>query len=325
MLNKKSLLGLVASVAIASSLFGAKVTAVKTAIAEEGFQMQIVAEVLKKMGHTVEITNDVDYAIAFQTLANNAKSEDVFFMAAHWDPLQKTMIEGAGGNKKLAIFSSYIENCAQGYVIDKKTADKYNIKYINDLDKPEIAKLFDSNGNGKADLTGCSGGWGCAKVIEHQLDAFKLRDNIDHNQGSYSALIADTIAQYKTGKPVLFYTWTPYWVSGKLVPGKDVTFLQVKHSAHPNGISTKLSNGADYGFAVNSQKIVANKSVLTKHKDIAKLFDIMELSVNDVSGQNMLMANGQNKDKDIKKHAKKWLKTNSAKVNAWIKEAKAAK
>jgi glycine betaine/proline transport system substrate-binding protein len=324
MLNKKKLISLVASFAVASSLYGAKVTAVKTAIAEEGFQMQIVSAVLKKMGHTVETTNDVDYAIAFQTIANNAMSDDVFFMAAHWDPLQKTMIEGAGGAAKLTKFSDYVSNCAQGYVIDKKTADKYNIKYINDLNKPEIAKLFDTNGNGKADLTGCSGGWGCAKVIEHQLDAFDLRDNIDHNQGAYSALIADTIAQYKTGKPVLFYTWTPYWVSGKLIPGKDVTFLQVKRSAHPDGISTKLSNGSDYGFAVNHQRIVANVSVTKNHKDIAKLFEIMKLSVNDVSGQNMLMSNGQNKEKDIQRHVQTWLKTNKTTVDAWIKEAKAA-
>lgn len=325
MLNKKLLVSGLASLLITSSLFGAKVTAVKTAIAEEGFQMQVVVEILKKMGHTVDVTNDVDYAIAYQTIANSANSDDVYFMAANWDPLHNAMLKGAGGESKLTQFSSFIANSAQGYLIDKKTADKYNIKYINDLNKPEIAKLFDSNGNGKADLTGCSGGWGCSKVIEHQLDAFDLRDNIDHNQGAYAALIADTIARYKTGKPILYYTWTPYWVSGKLVPGKDVVFLQVKHSAHPNGISTKLSNGADYGFSVNNQKIVANKSINTKHKDIAKLFDIVKLSVNDISGQNMLMANGQNKPKDIKKHAKIWLDNNKTQVNAWIKEAKAAK
>lgn len=324
MLNKKSLFTFAASVALSSSLFAANVTAVKTAIAEEGFQMQVVVEVLKKMGHTVKVTNDVDYAIAFQTIADNAKSDDVFFMAAHWDPLQNGMIKGAGGEEKLAKFSNYVSNCAQGYVIDKKTADKYNIKYINDLKKPEIAKLFDIDGNGKADLTGCSAGWGCAKVIEHQLDAFGLRDTIDHRQGSYSALIADTLAQYKTGKPVLYYTWTPYWVSGKMVPGKDVVFLQVTHSATPGGYSTKLPNGSDYGFAVNHQKIVANASVNTKHKDIAKLFDIIKLSVNDVSGQNMLMSNGQNKDEDIKRHVKTWLASNKNTVDAWIKEAKAA-
>jgi len=325
MLNKKSLVSLVASVALATSVFGAKVTAYKPAIAEEGFQLYIVAEVLKKMGHDVEVTNEVDYGIAFKSIANNANSEDVYFMASHWDPLQNTMVEGAGGEKKLTKFSNYIDNCAQGYLIDKKTADKYNIKYINDLNKPEIAKLFDIDGNGKADLTGCSAGWGCEKVIEHQLDAYDLRDNIDHRQGSYSALIADTLARYKTGKPIMYYTWTPYWVSGKLVPGKDVVFLQVTHSAHPSVASTKLANGADYGFNVNSQKIVANASVRTKNKDIAKLFDIIKLNVNDISGENMLMANGQNKDKDIQKHAQKWLEANSTKVDSWIKEAKAAK
>ncbi len=115
--------------------------------------MQIVVEIHKKMGHTVEVSNDLEYQIAFQTIANNAKSDDVYFMAAHWDPIQTNMIKGVGGKEKLAIFSKYIANCASGYVIDKKTADKYNIKYISDLSDPKIAKLFDSSGNGKADLT----------------------------------------------------------------------------------------------------------------------------------------------------------------------------
>ncbi len=322
MFSKKLAVLAAASILSASSIFGAKVTAVKTSIAEEAFQMHIVAEVLKKMGHDVEITNDVNYDIAYQTIANNAKSDEVYFMAASWDPLHNGKIKGVGGKAKLAKFSKFISNCAQGYLIDKKTADKYNIKYINDLKDPKIAKLFDLDNDGKADLTGCNAGWGCEKVIEHQLDAFGLRGNIEHNQGEYSALIADTIANYKTGKPILYYTWTPYWVSGKLVPGKDTVFLQVTHSANPNTDSTKLPNGADYGFNVNHQKIVANASVLTKHKDIAKLFDIIKLDVNDVSGQNMLMANGQNKPKDIQRHVKLWMDQNSAQVAAWIKQAK---
>ncbi|PLY07971.1 MAG: proline/glycine betaine ABC transporter substrate-binding protein ProX [Arcobacter sp.] len=324
MISKKILISGLASLVVASSLFGAKVTAVKTSIAEESFQMNIVAEILKKMGHEVEITNDVSYDIAYQTIANNAKSDDVYFMAASWDPLHEGKIK-ALGEDKFSVSSEYISGCAQGYLIDKKTAEKYNIKYINDLKDPKIAKLFDIDNDGKADLTGCNAGWGCEKVIEHQLDAFKLRDTIEHNQGEYSALIADTMANYKTGKPILYYTWTPYWVSGKLVPGKDVVFLQVTHSANPNQSSTKLSNGADYGFAVNSQKITANANGLKKHKDIAKLFNIMKLDVNDVSGQNMLMANGQNKEKDIQKHTQMWLKKNAAKVDDWIKEAKTAK
>ncbi len=323
MFAKKVLISGVLFLAAVSNLFAAKVTALKTTIAEEAFQMEVVVEVLKKMGHEVKISNDMDYEIAYQTLANNAKSDEVFFIASSWDPLHNGKIENIGKDK-IAKFSEYISNCAQGYLIDKKTAEKYNIKYFNDLKDPKIAKLFDTNGNGKADLTGCNAGWGCEKVVEHQLDAYGLRDTVEHNQGQYSALIADTIATYKTGKPILYYTWTPYWVSGKLVPGKYTVFLQVTHSANPNTDSTKLPNGADYGFNVNSQKIVANAGV-KKYKDIAKLFDIIKLSVNDVSGQNMLMASGQNKEKDIKRHAKLWIQKNQTKIDGWIKEAKAAK
>ncbi len=325
MLNKKCLVGITASIILSTGLFGAKVTALKSTIAEETFQMLIVNEVLKKMGHEISSSNDVNYDIAYQTIANNANSDDVYYLASMWDPLHNAKLKALGGDDKLVKYSNFISNCAQGYLIDKKTAQKYNIKYYNDLKKPEIAKLFDLDGNGKANLTGCNAGWGCEKVIEHQLDAYDLRDTVEHNQGEYSALIANTLANYKTGKPILYYTWTPYWVSGKLVPGKDVVFLQVTHSANPNTASTKLSNGADYGFNVNHQKIVSNASVKTKHKDIAKLFDIIKINVNDISGQNMLMANGQNKEKDIKRHAQSWLKKNEAKVNAWVKEAKAAK
>jgi len=324
MLNKKNILGIAASLVLASNLFAAKVTVLTSGIAEEKFQTLVVAEILKEMGHEIEGIKDVNYDIAYQTIANNAKSDDVYFLASMWDPLHAGKIKAIGSDK-ISYFSNFISNCAQGYLIDKKTADKYNIKYYNDLKKPEIAKLFDTNGNGKANLSGCNAGWGCEAVVEYQLDAYDMRDTVEHDQGEYSALIANTLANYKTGKPILYYTWTPYWVSGKLVPGKDVVFLQVTHSANPNNSSTKLPNGADYGFNINHQKIATNASVETKHKDIAKLFDIIEIDVNDISGQNMLMSNGQNKEKDIKRHVSSWLKTNKTKVDAWIKEAKAAK
>jgi len=306
---------------MASNLFAIKITAVRTIIAEEGFQMYIVVEALKQLGYEVEVTNPVDYVVAYKIIAQNKK--DMYFMAANWDPVQKNMLNSIG-RENLFIGGKYIENCAQGYMIDKKTADKYNIKYLNDLKDPKIAKLFDMTGNGKADLAGCAPGWACGAVMDYQLDAFGLSDNITQNQGEYSAMISNKIARYNSGKPILYYAWTPYWVSGKLVPGKDTVFLQVTHSAHPSLKSTKLSNGDDYGFAINTQRIVAN--ALTKnHKDIAKLFEIMKLNVNDVSGENLLMAKGENKEKDIVRHAKMWVKQNQAILDTWIKEAKAAK
>ncbi|WP_458700740.1 glycine betaine/L-proline ABC transporter substrate-binding protein ProX [Sulfurospirillum sp. 1307] len=322
---KKIMLGLIPMLLAGSLFAGGKVIPLKSSIAEESFQTYIVNEALKELGYQVEPIKEVAYAVAYQTMAQNSDSDDVYFLATNWDPLHESMYQKVGGDKKLFRKGVFVENCAQGYLIDKKTADKYNIKYINDLKDPKIAKLFDANGDGKADLAGCNPGWGCEKVIEYQLDKYNLRGTVTHNQGEYSAIIADTIARYKKGEPILYYTWTPYWVSGVLVPGKDTTWLQVTHSANPNTKSTKLPNGMDFGFNVNNQRIVANKSVVRKHPDIAKLFSIMKLSVNDISGENMLVANGQNKDSDMKKHAKMWISQNRATFDKWLKEAKAAK
>ncbi|RZJ07003.1 MAG: proline/glycine betaine ABC transporter substrate-binding protein ProX, partial [Haliea sp.] len=212
-------LGIAASgAALAQALpgTGIKVQPLQSSIAEETFQTLLVSRALAKLGFDVQPIREVEYPTAHVAIANG----DATFMADHWDPLHADFYKNAGGDAKLSRTGAYSAGAAQGYLIDKKTAEQHNITNVSQLAEPAIAKLFDSNGDGKADLTGCNPGWGCEAVIEHQIDAFKLRGNVTHVQGSYAALIADTIARYKQGKPILYYTWTPYWVSGVLQPGK---------------------------------------------------------------------------------------------------------
>lgn len=301
-----------------------KIIPMKSTIAEELFQTYVVVDALKALGYKTESIKELDYPVLYKTMAQNANSKDVYFTPTNWTPLHDNMLTAS---KKENFFQKgvFIANCAQGYLIDKKTADKYKIKYINDLKDPKLAKLFDINGDGKADLAGCNPGWGCAKVINHQLDAFKLRDTIQHNQGEYSAIMAQSFARFKKGEPILYYTWSPYWISGKLVPGRDVVWLQVTKTAHPSEKDTSLPNGDNYGFNINNQIITANASIAKNHPDIAKLFEIIKIPVDDVNAQNMLMAKGEKKDKDIKNHAKSWIKTHKKEFDLWINEAKKAK
>lgn len=63
----------------------------------------------------------------------------------------------------------------QGYQIDKETAETYQITNLGQLKDPQIAKLFDSDDDGKVNLTGCNPGWGGELVIEHHLDVYGLR------------------------------------------------------------------------------------------------------------------------------------------------------
>lgn len=191
---------------------------------------------------------------------------------------------------------------------------------------PKIAKLFDTNGDGKADLTGCNPGWGCEGAINHQLAAYELTNTVTHNQGNYAAMMADTISRYKEGKPVFYYTWTPYWVSNELKPGKDVVWLQVPFSALPGdkNADTKLPNGANYGFPVSTMHIVANKAWAEKNPAAAKLFAIMQLPVADINAQNAIMHDGKASEGDIQGHVDGWIKAHQQQFDGWVNEALAA-
>ena len=302
---------------------GVVVQPLKSTIAEETFQTEIVMKALEKLGYDVKPIKEVDYPAAHLAIA----SGDGTFLADHWDPLHADYYKNAGGDAKLWRDNAYSTGALQGYLIDKKTADQYKITHISQLSDPALAKLFDTNGDGKADLTGCNPGWGCELVIEHQLTAYKLRGTVTHNQGSYAALIADTIARYKQGKPILYYTWTPYWVSGVLQPGKDVVWLQVPHSSLPGEqakLSTQLPDGKDFGFTVNTQRIVANKAFAQKNPAAAKLFEVMQLPVADVNAQNLRMRDGENKPQDIERHVNGWIKAHQKTFDGWVAQALAA-
>lgn len=316
---------LVSTSAFAADLPGKGITVqpIQSTLSEETFQTLLVSRALEKLGYTVDKPNEVDYNVGYTSIA----AGDATFTAVNWIPLHDDMYEAAGGDKKFYREGTLINGAAQGYLIDKKTADQYHITNIEQLKDPKIAKLFDTNGNGKADLTGCNPGWGCEAVINHQLDAYDLTKTVEHNQGNYAAMMADTITRFKEGKPVIYYTWTPYWVSDVLKPGKDVVWLQVPFSSLPGvqkDIDTKLSNGANYGFPVSTMHIVANKAWAEKNPAAAKLFAIMKLPLSDINAQNAMMHDGKSSEADVQGQVDGWVKAHQQVFDGWVKEALAA-
>lgn len=301
---------------------GIPVQPLQSSIAEETFQTLLVSRALAKLGYDVKPIKEVEYPTAHVAIANG----DATFMADHWDPLHADFYKNAGGDAKLYRQGAYSPGAAQGYLIDKKTAEAHKITRVDQLKDPAIAKLFDHNGDGKADLTGCNPGWGCEAVIEHHLDAYKLRDTVTHQQGSYAALIADTITRLKQGQPVLYYTWTPYWVSGVLRPGQEVVWLQVPFSSLPGEqakLDTQLPNGQNYGFVLNTQRIVANRQFTEQNPAAARLFEVMALPVADINAQNLRMREGQNKPQDVERHTDAWIKAHQKTFDGWISQAMA--
>jgi glycine betaine/proline transport system substrate-binding protein len=312
--------------ALAAELPGKGITVqpIQSNISEETFQTLVVSRALEKLGYTVNKPSEVDYNVGYVTIA----AGDATFTAVNWEPLHKDMYAAAGGDKKFYRQGIFVSGSAQGYLVDKKTADQYHITNIGQLKDPKIAKLFDSNGDDKADMAGCAAGWACEGMVNYQIEAYGLSNTVKQNSGNYSALMADVIARYKEGEPILYYTWTPYWVSDVLKPGKDVVWLEVPFSALPGSqknIDTSLPNGKNYGIPLSSMYIVANKAWALKNPAAAKLFSLMEIPIADISAQNSMMHAGHASQADINGHVDGWIAANQRLFDGWVKAALATK
>ncbi|MER9064836.1 glycine betaine/L-proline ABC transporter substrate-binding protein ProX [Mesorhizobium sp. M0698] len=288
------------------------------------FQNYVVDQGLKELGYDIA---DPTAVPALPLLLTAVANGDLDFYPILWVPLHNAFFKQAGGDEKLVRVGTITKNSIQGYLIDKKTADQTSIRFLEDLKDPEKAKLFDIDGNGKADLYGCEPGWGCERVIEHQLDAYGLRDTVEQKQGGYFIIIPDAIERIKAGKPTLYYTFTPLWLSSILRPSKEVVWLNVKKTSLPDGQAgnTVVEGIGNLGFPVNDQKIVANKVWLGANPKAKKFFELVQIPIEDVNAENNLIFSGEKSNEQIMKHATDWIAAHQTEWDQWIAEATAAK
>ncbi|MBF8756361.1 glycine betaine/L-proline ABC transporter substrate-binding protein ProX [Pseudomonas guariconensis] len=301
---------------------GIKITPAFPTVDEERFRGEVALAGLKALGYKVQTPKETEYA----TMVLAVGYGDADFTVNAWDKLHASFYQKAGGDEAMIKTGNILPGVLQGYLIDKKTADQYHIKYITDLKKPEIAKLFDTDGDGKADMTGCNPGWGCELVINHQMKAYDLEKSIHVNQGSYFALMADTITRYNEGKPILYYTWVPQWVAGVLVEGRDVVWLQVPKTDLPDGDNTvdTVYEGKNLGFALDKVQALVNRSFAEKNPAAVKFLSLMQIPAADESAQNLKMQNGEKSRADIQRHAQVWIAAHREAFDGWLQAARAA-
>ncbi len=302
---------------------GVSVQPISTGRLDHYFQEYVVEIGLQQLGYETEPFLEAQFPALHLALGQG----DADYTSVHWDPLHVAFYEEAGGDATLQRVGHLISNAQQGYLIDRKTAEAYGITNLEQLQQPEIAALFDSDGDGKANMVGCNPGWGCERVIEHQLDAFELRDSISHDQGEYFALIADAITRFNQGDPILYYTWSPLWVSSILQPGKDTVWLDVPFSTLPDreNVDTAMADGHNRGFEVNTIRVLANKAFLEANPAAARFLSLVEIPIADVNNAILKQHDGAATPEAIHAEAEAWIAAHQAEFDGWVAEAAAVK
>ncbi len=296
------------------------------------WQAEVYSQLLGELGYDVKDPVTLD-APAFYTAVGTG---DVDLWVNGWFPLHNTFTGAFEGSAEL-VGMTVKSGALSGYLIDKATADKYDIKTVSDItENDEVKALFDSNGDGKADMVACPPGWGCEVTIAHHMEAYGWEDDINLIKASYAAGMADALGRFQAGEPIFFYTWTPNWTVGVLKPGEDVVWLQVDEVNLPEeqqdlaefatvaNVEGCSSDPCVMGWPANDIRPVANSKFLEENPAAASLLESVQIPVGDIFAQNVQMNEGADSPEDLEEQATAWIEKNREQVDQWLKTAREA-
>ncbi|MFO7999386.1 MAG: glycine betaine/L-proline ABC transporter substrate-binding protein ProX [Bacteroidales bacterium] len=304
-----------------------------TATWTTGFFLEaLYARACEELGYEVEDAKKLGAPIFYE----NLRYGDLDYWANGWFPLHSEFLPKNWEEDMVMAGTVVNQGAVQGYLVSKEHVEKYDIESLADFKREEVKEAFDSNNDGKADMVACPPGWGCEKTIAFHMDAYDLWDHINLIKAGYSAGMADAMARYNDGQPILFYTWTPNWTVYKLKPGKDVMWINVpeivpkdaqeglEDAMVAKGLNGTVTDPCKMGFVANDIRVVANKEFIEKNPAVKTMFSLMSVPLPDIAAQNAKMFEGEDKQEDIERHVDEWIEKNQDKWDSWLEEAKAA-
>ena len=298
----------------------------------------VTTVLMEELGYDVQEPRSMSNPIFYQALVQG----DVDYWANVWWPLHAPQIPD-DFEEHASILGEIVEAGAkQGFLVDKETAEKYDIVSLTDFKRPEVREAFDYDGNGKADLGGCPPGWGCEEAIKRMMDNYNLRDYIEVDKAGYSAMFADRKTRYSKGQPVFYYTWTPNYTILDLVPGEDVVWINTPYIHPTNEVHEAVIEEAGVGAMVvhnlkgavteyihtgwppGDIRFAGNDEFLNNNPAAKRLMELVEIQMVDLNEMTMKIDEGMDTREEIIGLAEGWVEENNKMVQEWLEEARAA-
>ncbi|MEP1207641.1 MAG: glycine betaine ABC transporter substrate-binding protein [Rhizobiaceae bacterium] len=195
-------------------------------------------------------------------------------------------------------------------------ADK--VKSVEDLKKPEIAAMFDKDGNGKGEYWAGDAGWKSTRMWQVKFKDYGLSELWEPEivpDATFKAQLKTAIAREK---PILFYYWTPEWVHAAYdispieeparFDGCEVVKLDQEDWLEASTFSCASSDATIY--------VAYSKSLEQRNPAAAKFLSQMEMDPAVVNGWILKIGRDKMDAQDV---AEEWVKNNMETVNKWIK------
>ncbi len=86
------------------------------------------------------------------------------------------------------------------------------VSSFEDLKNPEIAAMFDKDGNGKGEYWAGDAGWKSTKMWQVKFKSYELNELWEPQIVPQNTFLAQLKGAIAAEEPMLFYYWTPEWI-----------------------------------------------------------------------------------------------------------------
>ena len=150
-----------------------------------------------------------------------------------WLPNQESFTKKYVDEEGTVALSTKPYEGKQGFCVSKKFSEANNVTSIFDLARPEVAKLMDSDGNGKGEIWIGAPGWASANVNQIKVRDYGLMpfmEPIRADQAVMTATVGDSI---RKDIGYAFYCYTPHaiWFQHDIVRLEEPAFDPEKYTA----------------------------------------------------------------------------------------------
>lgn len=266
------------------------------------------------LGLEVELQNATN-PIVFEAMDSGA-------MHAHpevWMPNQQNLHNTFVKDKGTVAMNPNGVAAFQGMCVPKFLADKHGIKSIDDLTNPDVAALFDTDGDGKGEIWIGAPGWASTNIEKIRAKSYGYDQTFELTESDETLAYANLDNAIKAKKPWAGFCYTPHYVfvlhdmqileeppydasKWKVVqPTDDPAWLEV--STAPTAWDTAYLH------------VHYAKSIAKEQPEVAKLFHNMKVTTDDVSDWTFALVIDK---KDPAEYAKEWVKNNEDLVLGWL-------
>jgi len=266
------------------------------------------------LGLEVELQNGTN-PIVFEAMDSGA-------MHAHpevWMPNQQNLHDTFVKTKATVAMNPNGVPAFQGMCVPQAIADKHGIKSIDDLTNPDVAALFDTDGDGKGEVWIGAPGWASTNIEKIRAKSYGYDQTFELTESDETLAYANLDNAIKANKPWVGFCYTPHYVfvlhkmqvleepaydaaKWKIVqPTDDPAWLEV--STAPTAWDTAYLH------------VHYSKSIEKSQPEVAKLFANMKVTTDIVSDWTYALVIDK---KDPAAYAKDWVAANEDLVLSWL-------